>query len=138
MSAALGQSQLVRLNYFLDQRDLVAGRYHEKLKNIDGIKLSHVSKLTTRVSWFAYTIQMDSQLDRSAIIERLSKERIPTRTYFNCIHLQKPYVEKYGFKSGKFPKAEHFAEQNLALPFFPTLDEESMDYIVNTLKQVIY
>lgn len=88
MSAALGVSQMSRIDALLGLRDAVAARYHERLRHVDGVRTLAPARDTTRMSWFVYIIRFDDDLPRDEIAQRLAAMGIPTRNYFPPIHLQ--------------------------------------------------
>jgi dTDP-4-amino-4,6-dideoxygalactose transaminase len=115
MSAALGCSQLARLDSLLQRRAQVADWYAEELAELPGVGLPNLSSTTTRMSWFVYVVQFERGRDR--IREALASQGIPTRTYFSPIHLQPFYVTRFGYSVGDFPVTERLGRTSLALPF---------------------
>jgi perosamine synthetase len=140
INCALGISQLNRLNKIIEMRDAVAKIYSQKLSEVEEVITPYVSPNTTRMSWFVYVIRLTdkfSKFERDHIIEELGKRDIQTRNYFEAIHLQPFYVEQFGFKKGDFPITEFVSERTIALPFYTTMTEEEIDYVVNNLREVI-
>jgi perosamine synthetase len=67
----------------------------------------------------------------------LRAQGIGTAEYVPCVHLQ-PYMrETYGFTDGMCPVAEDFASRSLALPFFPQLEAEDQERVVDALRNAI-
>ena len=120
MSAALGLSQLSRIEELLQKREQVARWYTERLK--DRIELLYISPNTTRMSWFVYPVFTD---EREALIARLEENNIPSRKYFKPIHL----MPMYGYPEGSFPNAERAGKRCLALPFSGVMTEKEVDYV---------
>ncbi len=133
MSAALGASQMARLDRILDRREQVAGWYAERLWRVEGIRLPYVARETTRMSWFVYVIQLDERVDRTSLMAALEADGIPTRPYFVPIHLQPLYRERFGHGPGEFPVAERVARATLALPFFTEMTEDQVDLVCDRL-----
>jgi len=129
MSAALGLSQVSRIDAILDRRDRVAAMYTERLTRVDGIHTPYIAPDTTRMSWFVYVIRVEARIDRTALMIALQEDGIPSRPYFVPIHLQPYYRERFGYKMGDFPVAEHVAETTLAIPFYTEMPEEQVDYV---------
>jgi len=141
INCALGISQLNRLNKILEMRNAVAKMYSQKLSDVEEVITPYVSSDTTRMSWFVYVIRLVdkfSKFERDQIIEELDKRGIQTRNYFEAIHLEPFYVEQFGFKEGDFPVTEFVSERTIALPFYTTMTEEEIDYVVSNLKEVIF
>ena len=84
-------------------------------------------------SWFVYVVAVPRGTDRDRIIEELRAQGIGTADYVPCVHLQ-PYMrETYGFTEGVCPVAEEIASRTLALPFYPQLEAEDQQRVVETL-----
>ncbi|HEX3047779.1 MAG TPA: DegT/DnrJ/EryC1/StrS family aminotransferase [Bacillota bacterium] len=132
MQAALGVSQLKRLETFLAKREQVAGWYTERLRKLDFVR-PPVVKPGVRMSWFVYVITLRVGLQRDAVISFLEKEGIPSRGYFAPIHAQK-YLEAFPqVKRAPLPVTESVAERTIALPFYNNLPLEEVEYVVEVL-----
>jgi perosamine synthetase len=133
MSAALGISQMSRIDDILARRSQVAGWYEERLRLVDGISTPFVAPETTRMSWFVYVVQLHDGVDRTALMHQLEEDGIPSRPYFVPIHVQPLYRERFGFGPGDFPVTEKIAARTLAIPFFTDMTEEQVDYVCERL-----
>ena len=134
LSAALGLVQTRRLDELLSRRERVAAMYERCLTGVDGVTSLRASSATTRRSWFVYVVRVDDYIDRDGLIERLEGRGIPTRPYFQPIHLQPAYRERFGYREGMFPKAEAAGRQLLALPFSSLMTEEQVQEICTHLR----
>jgi perosamine synthetase len=137
MSAALGLSQLNRIEELLAKRERVAAQYNERLQEMDGVTIPHIAPTTTRMSWFVYVIRLAPEIDRDRVMAELKERGVPSRPYFTPIHLQPFYREKFGYEEGNFPVTESVARSVLALPFFGNMAEEQIEYVCKTLQEVI-
>jgi perosamine synthetase len=137
MSAALGLSQLMRIEEMLNAREAVAQMYNQRLRDVDGVSIPHIAPTTARVSWFVYVVRLAPEIDRDAVMSRLHKKGIACRPYFTPIHLQPFYVERFGYRAGDFPVTEAVSQSTLALPFHNRLDEESVDTVCRALHRAI-
>ncbi len=140
LSAALGVTQMERVEELLEKRKRVAEFYNEKLSKIEGIKIPYVSP-EVKISWFVYVIRLDekrfSREDRDEIIQQLKQKGINCRDYFPPIHLEPFYVKMFGYKKGDFPVTERISDTTIALPFYNNLTERQTDYICENLKSII-
>ncbi|MEK7576123.1 MAG: DegT/DnrJ/EryC1/StrS family aminotransferase [Patescibacteria group bacterium] len=140
MSAALGVSQLKRVETIVDRRIAITEQYNALLaSNQDVITPPVVKHL--RVSRFVYVLRLAewfNRRDRDSLMRYLAERGITTREYFSCIHLSLAY-QKYGYgmgmERGSFPVAEDFSSHSLALPFFHTITEEQIRYVVDNLSR---
>jgi len=137
MSAALGLSQLKRIEKLLAKRAKVAEWYTKRLVAVDGVKIPEIASTTSRMSWFVYVVRVTADLGRNQVMEKLKAEGIPSRPYFTPIHLQTFYVEKFGYKLGDFPETEAAGDQCLALPFSSVMTEEQVDYVCTLLRSIL-
>jgi perosamine synthetase len=137
MNAALGLSQLSRIDDLLTRRQKVANYYEERLRAVTGVQLMKSVETTTRLSWFVLIVRLDSAISQVLLIKQLADLGVPSRSYFTPIHLHPFYRERYGYKVGSFPVTERVASSLLALPFHTNLSEESVDFVVNCLREAI-
>lgn len=137
MSAALGLTQLRRIEELLNKRQRVADWYAQRLEKIEGVQAPVVVRDTTRVSWFVYVIRFAPGLDRDAIAARLIEKRIPVRPYFLPIHLQPYMVEKFGYQPGDYPVTEDLGRRGLALPFSGMMSEDQVELVCQVLSDCI-
>jgi perosamine synthetase len=132
MSAALGVSQIGRLDTFLAKRAHVAAMYTERLSGHEWVR-PPVVRHDVEMSWFVYVVQLASDVDRNAVIDALAAEGIPSRAYFSPIHLQ-PYIrERFDTREGMLPITEDVARRTLALPFHNNLTEAEIERVVSAL-----
>lgn len=136
MSAALGISQMKRLEEFITKRERVASMYTERLKDLDFVQPPNV-KPYVRMSWFVYVVTLAEGLDRDPVMAAMEARGVPARGYFSPVHLQ-PYIAKqFGFKGGELPITESIAQRTIALPFHNNLTEAQVAHVVDTLDEVV-
>ncbi len=136
MQAALGISQLKRLDLFIEKRQLLAARYKEKIINC---YIKHpYAPTNTSPAWHIYPIEIKSNcpLSREAIFKHLREKDIGVQVHYIPIHTH-PYYQQIGFKWGDFPHAEAYYAKTLTLPLYPNLKEEEQDYVICTLEKFL-
>ena len=134
LAAALGCSQMERLDEILEKRAKVAEMYNQKFAGMDEVQVPYISPDVTRMSWFVYVIRLAEDINREKVMDYLNREGVQCKPYFTPIHLQPFYVDIFGYKKGDFPITEDVSSRTIALPFFTNLREEQIDYVVNRLK----
>jgi perosamine synthetase len=67
----------------------------------------------------------------------LRERGVDTLEYVPCIHLLTYMRERYGFREGQFPVAEEIASRTLALPFFPGIEADDQEYVVDALREAL-
>lgn len=137
MSAALGRAQMQRLDELLAKREQVAGWYGEALRELEGVEQPQLSPTTTRMSWFVYVVRLDPSIDRAELMRALAERGIPSRNYFEPIHLQPFMVERYGYREGDFPVSEQIGRRSLALPFSGVMTQEEVEYVCAALQEIL-
>jgi perosamine synthetase len=137
MSAALGLSQVSRLDTILDARDNVARMYTERLQDVPGVTVPDVLPETNRMSWFVYVIKLDERLDKAEVMAQLEQRGVPSRPYFSPIHTQPLYRERFGFKEGDFPVTEEIAKRTLAIPFYSMMPEDEVEYVCEQIRELV-
>jgi len=134
LSAALGLSQLARLDHFIARRARVARQYGERLAAMDGVRAPAV-RPEVRMSWFVYVVTLDEGCDRDRTIAGMEREGVPARGYFAPIHTQ-PYIrERFGDLAGTLPLTEAMARRTLALPFHNDLQESEIERVLAVLRR---
>lgn len=137
MSAALGWAQMQRLDELLRKRAQVAEWYGELLESIPGIERPQLAPTTTRMSWFVYVVRLNPAIDRSQLVAALAEREIPSRNYFEPIHLQSYMVERYGYETGDYPVSEEIGRRSLALPFSGVMTREQVEYVASGLAEIL-
>ncbi len=137
MNAALGVSQLARIEDLLARRQRVAEYYSERLRAVPGVRPMVPVETTTRLSWFVFVVRLDPAISQKHLIRQLADFGVPTRSYFTPIHLQPFYREQFGHAAGSFPVTERLARSLLALPFHTNFSRENVDFVVDCLQRAV-
>ncbi|MBK4730648.1 UDP-4-amino-4,6-dideoxy-N-acetyl-beta-L-altrosamine transaminase [Oxynema sp. CENA135] len=137
IQAALGASQMQRLDKFVSRRRLLSDRYNQMLANLPvTLPWQHSD---TESSWHLYVIRL--QLDKIAkthrqVFEELRQAGIGVNLHYIPVHTQ-PYYEKLGFKLGDFPQAEQYYQEAISLPLYYDLTEADQKAVILALNAVI-
>lgn len=133
-NAALGISQLKRIDSIVDSKNRLAKYYTSKLREIEGITPPFVSDYN-RHTYMLYSILTKNNDHRQKIIDALTKNGIETRINFPPMHLQPIYKKLFGFEKGIFPITENIAERILGLPIFIKMTQEEQDEVIGIIKK---
>ena len=133
MQAALGLSQLKKLDSFMQKRAEIAKVYDEALVNLP-LKLPVVES-QSQSAWHLYMVELTLH-DRQDIYQQLHAKGVGVNVHYIPIHLQ-PYYQQLGFKQGDFPVSEHFYQHALTLPLFPSLTDEEQTKVIDTLREIL-
>lgn len=136
IQAALGLSQLNRLDDFLARRRELAARYQRLLAELP-LQLP-AQQDGAESAWHLYVVRLDESLEsrHRQIFEALRGAGIGVNLHYIPIHLQ-PYYRELGFNDGDFPEAERYYRQAISLPLFPDLSDAQQDQVVETLRRVL-
>ncbi|MCX8004214.1 MAG: DegT/DnrJ/EryC1/StrS family aminotransferase, partial [Burkholderiaceae bacterium] len=134
IQAALGLSQMRRIDVFLASRRRLAARYDRLLAD-SGVTLpwQHPDALS---SFHLYPIQVPDAARRRAVFDGLRAARIGVQVHYIPVHLQ-PYYRRLGFKEGDFPAAEAYYARTISLPMYATLTDAQQEYVVEQLLRLL-
>jgi dTDP-4-amino-4,6-dideoxygalactose transaminase len=137
MSAALGRTQIRRLEQFLAQRQQVVDWYNARLGELPEIELPAVVSRTTRMSWFVYVIRFRPGINRDRVARRLHELGIPARPYFVPIHIQPYMVERFGYQAEDYPVTADLGRRSLAIPFSSVMSEAQVDKVFQAIRFIL-
>ena len=130
LQAALGLSQMTRLDEFVSHRNRISEHYDSALKPLP---LSIVRPLDNSVSSrHLYVIRLQQPEKRRALFDQLRQQGIQVHVHYFPVHLQ-PFYMGLGFKAGDFPNAEQFYKEILTLPLYPGLTFEEQHCVIVAL-----
>lgn len=138
MSAALGESQLKRLDSFIAKRRAAAQRYDKLLKNIPNLILPPVERDYERSAWHLYPVRLASKIahKRDEVFAKLRESGIGVQVHHVPVHTHLFY-EKLGYKKGSCPNAETFVASEISIPLFPAITMTQQKFIADTLKRIL-
>ena len=137
IQAALGASQMTRLDAFVARRRELAARYDELLRELP-LVTPHVIE-GANPSWHIYVVRVTfSQIGKTKqqIFEEMREHGIVLNLHYIPVHRQ-PYYEKLGFRQGDFPQSEKYYEEVFTLPLYYDLTNDEQDFIVESLQKVL-
>ena len=139
MQAALGLSQLRRIDKINSARAELAEYYLEKLKDIPEIRaLAQPEGYDFKHAWHLFVVRVETpKMDRNEFMLKLKEQNIGTGLHFRCAHLQKFYREFYGFAPGMLPATEYNSDRICSLPLFPGMTTDDVDDVIAAIKTVL-
>ena len=134
LQAALGHSQLARLDDYVARRHAIAARYDAALA---GLPLTTPwQHPDSRSALHLYPIRLHDAARRREVFEALRAAGIGVNVHYIPVHTQ-PHYHRLGFRPGDFPEAERYYAGAISLPMFPTLTPAQQDEVVAALARVL-
>ena len=133
IQAALGHSQMSRLNEYVARREVLARQYDLHLAKLP-VKLPRLVENRSS-SWHLYIIRVDAS-DRLDIFNAMRIAGIGVNVHYTPVHLQ-PYYRQIGFVPGQFPNAEAHGAEAITLPLYPGLSAVEMDVVIANLFETV-
>ena len=131
--AALGLSQLEKIDTIIKLRRKVGKYYDAELSKIPSIDVIKDSPNTTSV-YQLYTIFLKNPDIRDELQKFLLENGIYSKIYFSPVHLKSFYKEKFDYKAGDFPRTENISKKVLTLPMSLKFKPKDQDYIINKIE----
>jgi UDP-4-amino-4,6-dideoxy-N-acetyl-beta-L-altrosamine transaminase len=137
LQAALGSSQMHRLDAFVKRRHELVAQYNSGLKDLP--LTTPYQDPQTYPSWHLYVIRL--QLDRvnrshREVFELLRTAEIGVNVHYIPVHTQ-PYYQALGFKWGQFPESEQYYREAISLPLYSGLTNEQQNRVMDTLREIL-
>lgn len=137
IQAALGVSQMQRLDDYVIKRRAVADRYNANFADLPvTIPWQHPGSEST-FHLYVIRLQLDKiQPSHRQVFEAIRKNGIGVNLHYIPIYAH-PYYNQFGFNKDDFPQAESYYSEAISLPIYPTLTEEDQDRVSNSLKRAL-
>lgn len=136
--AALGLSQLRKLDMFIRLRTIYAELYNAAFADMEEVECPKPGK-DRQSGWHLYVIRLrleSLRADRNEIVEALLAENIGANVHYIPVHLH-PYYQALGYRRGQCPRAEAVYEQCLSLPLFPAMTGKDAQDVIAAFRKVI-
>lgn len=131
LQAALGVAQTRKIKNTITKKRKIARLYAKYLSDLN-LVLHPEARWARNVYWMYSVLVRGGKTRRDRVMERLAREGIETRPFFYAIHTLPPYRQK-----GDYGVAERLSNQGINLPSSPRLTQEDIEYIAQTLKEVL-
>jgi len=137
IQAALGLSQLDRLQAYVDRRNLLARSYEAALRD-SGLQLPYVCPGIIS-AYHLYVVRLKPEAcgrEHREVFDELRQRGIGVNLHYMPVHLQ-PYYRELGFREGQLPEAEAHGREAITLPLYPGLTDEMQEEVVNCVRGAV-
>jgi UDP-4-amino-4,6-dideoxy-N-acetyl-beta-L-altrosamine transaminase len=137
LQAALGLSQLKRLDGYVARRNALAERYDKKLADLHVVTpWQHPDSVSGR-HLYVIRLKLDEiDVTHRQVFEALREQGVGVNLHYIPIHTQ-PYYQKLGFQKGKLPEAERYYASSISIPLYPGMTLHEQDYIVKCISKIL-
>ncbi|MCP4149463.1 MAG: UDP-4-amino-4,6-dideoxy-N-acetyl-beta-L-altrosamine transaminase [bacterium] len=135
MQAALGVSQLKKIDGFVKKRRSIIDTYNSAFQNREWLT-EPFERENLSSAFHLYVLKIDFEKigkTRTQVMGELREKGIGTQVHYIPVHLQPYYRENYGYKEGDYPRAEHYYKQCLSIPLYPKMTEENIQRVINAI-----
>jgi UDP-4-amino-4,6-dideoxy-N-acetyl-beta-L-altrosamine transaminase len=137
LQAALGVSQMQRLDAFVARRHELASRYDKLLTNLPLTTPQRDPSNYSALHLYVIRLQLEKlSKTHCQVFEALREQGIGVNLHYIPVHIQ-PYYQHMGFKEGDFEQAEQYYAEAISLPLYHALTETEQDLVVQSLKLVL-
>lgn len=136
LQAALGLSQLDRIDSFINKRNQLAKVYDQAFSQTNLVTLTSKSdRLSSYHLYIVLLAEANTELHKQTIIQ-LREQGLCAHVHYIPVHLQ-PYYKEFGFNPGDFPNAEEYYQRAISLPLHPQLTSQEQEYIIEQVKALV-
>ena len=141
LQAALGHSQIRKLDRFLDRRREIALRYDEAFSALEHVTLVQSAPDQRAASGHhLYVLSIDFEAlgtDRASVISELRARKIGTQVHYIPVYMQPFYRELADDPARQFPNSEAYYARCLTIPCFPTMEDADVERVIDSLRAVL-
>ncbi|NER62281.1 UDP-4-amino-4,6-dideoxy-N-acetyl-beta-L-altrosamine transaminase [Pseudomonas sp. MAFF212428] len=137
LQAALGVSQMERLDQYVARRHQLARRYDQLLADLPVITPWQHPDSYSGLHLYVIRLELEAlNISHREVFESLRGQGIGVNLHYIPVHSQ-PYYQRLGFRVGDFPEAERYYAQAISLPMFQTMSEQQQDVVVAALNKIL-
>ena len=137
LEAALGMSQLARIDSYVERRNALATRYHASLEDLP-LQLPTIQD-GNRSAFHLYVVRLKKGQNKEShrqLFDELRARDIGVNLHYTPVHLQ-PYYRALGFRRGQFPESEAYGESAITLPLYPAMTDEQQQRVIDALRELL-
>ena len=135
--AALGISQLKKLNHFISRRTEIANRYNDAFMRSSIVPQLSSKNATSSYHLYAIRLKLsESKITQKEVFNALRNKGIGVNLHYIPVY-RHPYFRDLGFPKGYCDEAEGYFREALSLPIFPSLTQDEQEQIIDTISDIL-
>lgn len=135
--AALGSSQLRRLDAYVARRHEIAQAYAVAFRDLPLHVQGHQPEAYSALHLYVVRLRLDDiEASRAEVFDALRAAGVGVNVHYIPVHLH-PFYARMGFAAGMFPEAERYYAEALTLPMFPALTDAQQEHVIESLRRVL-
>jgi len=138
IQAALGTSQLKKIDGFIARRREIVHMYNEAFKSIPWLTVPY-EREGVFSAFHLYVLKIDYIAlgkSRSMVMEELKQRDVGTQVHYIPVYRHPYYCENFGFKYDDFPEAERYYEQCLSIPLYPKMTDDNVNTVIEAITKL--
>tara|TARA_B110000977_G_scaffold201788_1_gene298645 strand:+ start:4659 stop:5819 length:1161 start_codon:yes stop_codon:yes gene_type:complete len=137
IQAALGVSQILRMDKFISKRHIIANRYNSLLKKLPITLPFQLEETYSAMHLYVIRLKLDKiSISHRDVFEALRSSGIGVNLHYIPVHLH-PFYKSLGFNVGDFPESEKYYSEAVSLPMYPDLSEDQQDKVVSAMTSIL-
>ncbi|MDG6244982.1 MAG: UDP-4-amino-4,6-dideoxy-N-acetyl-beta-L-altrosamine transaminase [Methanolobus sp.] len=134
LQAALGISQLKKLDNFIERRNEIADLYNEFLGDCEFVE-TPITKENVVHGWHIYTVLLDESINRNEFFKYMRKNEVGVNVHYIPSYHFSYYRNNFNFNERDYPETEDVFNRIVTLPIHPEMKREDVEFVINTLKE---
>ncbi|WP_435196369.1 DegT/DnrJ/EryC1/StrS family aminotransferase [Natronomonas sp. EA1] len=137
LQAALGLSQLERIEEFKQRRADIINRYEEAFADISGLQTPTV-KDDVDPMWHLYAVEIDEGFGcgRKRFVNAMHAENIYVQVHYVPLNYHPLFQSEFGYEPGQFPNAEAVYDRVVSLPLYPAMDGQTVEHVIAAIRRL--
>ena len=135
--AALGLSQLDRIDKFKARRDEIIAHYDEAFAGIEGLRTPPDAPESDPM-YHLYAVEVGEGFgcDRTEFVNAMHAENLYVQVHYVPLHFHPFFQEEFGYEQGEFPETERVYEGLVSLPLFPSMDDRDVKDVIRAVRRL--
>ena len=137
LQAALGVTQMQRLDEFVAARHVLSKRYNQMLSELPLVLPYQLENTYSGLHLFVIRLKLDEiSLTHKQVFDALRENGIGVNLHYIPVHTQ-PYYQAMGYSEGNFPESERYYQEAISLPMFHGMTEEQQNTVVRVVTEIL-